>query len=223
MPKCLHIEKPPLWDMRGQYQRLYAKFMERNAVHYEPLVAGRKRVLFAALHGNVLEIGPGAGPNMQYYPRDIHWIGVEPNPYMHPYLRWFADRRGLEAEIHQCTADKMELPAASVDAVVSTLVLCSAPQQRRTLNEIVRVLKPGGQFIFVEHVAAPRGTRMRLLQNLIQPVWTIVADGCCPNRETWATIEQAGFGRVQIEHFSLPFGPFGPHIAGIAYKAGAQS
>jgi ubiquinone/menaquinone biosynthesis C-methylase UbiE len=223
MPNCLHIERPPLWDVRGQYQRLYAKFMEGNLVHYEPLVAERKRTMFTALQGNVLEIGPGAGPNMQYYPRDIHWIGVEPNPYMHPYLRWFAERCGLEAELHQCTVDKMDLPAASVDAVVSTLVLCSVPKQSRTLSEIVRVLKPGGQFIFVEHIAAPRGTQMRLLQNVIQPAWTIVADGCCPNRETWAAIEQAGFEQVQIEHFRLPFGPFGPHIAGVAYKARAQS
>jgi ubiquinone/menaquinone biosynthesis C-methylase UbiE len=104
--------------------------------------------------------------------------------------------------------------------VVSTLVLCSVPQPEATLQEILRILKPGGRFVFIEHVAARRGTRLRAVQNLIQPVWSLVGDGCHPNRETWDTISQAGFAQTEIEHFWFPGGgPAGPHIAGTGVKA----
>lgn len=185
---------------------------------HERVVGERKRALLGDLHGTVLEIGPGAGPNLSYYPRDIRWIGVEPNPYMDPYLQHAAEKAGLPIEIRRGSAERIDLDDGSVDAVVSTLVLCSVGDLDATLREIHRVLRPGGRFVFVEHVAAATGTWSRWLQDAIQPAWGLLADGCRPNRETWAAVEGAGFSRVQIEHFQTPFPIVGPHIAGVATK-----
>ena len=86
--------------------------------------------------------------------------------------------------------------------VVSTLVLCSVANPEATLQEIHRVLKPGGRFIFLEHVAAPEGSGLRRLQNLAQPAWTTMADGCHPNRETGVSLERVGFESLALR-FSI--------------------
>lgn len=204
--------------LAGWYQRIHAHIMEQGKRSYEPLVRERKQALFGSLHGAVLEIGPGTGPNLAYYPQHTRWIGVEPNPHMHPYLYAEAARHGIAVELRSGSAERLPADDASVDVVVSTLVLCSVGDVAQTLREVRRVLKPGGRFVFVEHVAAPRGSRLRTVQNLIQPLWTPLADGCHPNRETWNDIEQAGFVDVRVEHFRLPVGPAGPHIAGVAVR-----
>jgi ubiquinone/menaquinone biosynthesis C-methylase UbiE len=177
------------------------------------------------LYGDVLEIGPGTGPNLQFYPAGVRWLGVEPNPFMHPRLLETIRKLGLPAgrfNIEQGDVGRVRLPAgdASLDAVVGTLVLCSVAHPQDNLKEILRVLKPGGQFVFIEHVAAQPGSRLRTFQNVIQPLWTLVGDGCHPNRETWQPIRQAGFASVEIEHFRYPSGGLvAPGICGTAVKS----
>ena len=202
----------------GLRRRLFAAVVAAGGERYERVVAARKRALLSEVHGTVLEIGPGAGANLRYYPADVRWIGVEPNPYMDRYLRKEAERLGLAVEVRRGTAERLLVGDASVDAVVSTLVLCSVDDLGRALRETLRVLKPGGRFVFLEHVAAPRGTWLRRLQRLVRPVWRVVADGCHPDRETDAAIAAAGFAEVRLERFSLPMGLVGPHIAGVALK-----
>lgn len=203
---------------KGLYHRVHALFMANGTERYEQIVAQRKRALFSDLHGTVLEIGPGAGPNLRYYPADATWIGVEPNLHMHPYLRQEAERLGRSITIETGTADRLPAPDSSVDAVVSTLVLCSVPDQAATLAEIRRVLKPGGRFLFIEHVAAPPGTRLRRVQGLIRPLWSAFADGCHPDRDTGAALDAAGFKRVRYQPFTIPAPIIGPHIMGVATK-----
>jgi SAM-dependent methyltransferase len=202
----------------GLGKRVHAWMLAHWCGRYERLVAERKRALLAHLDGDVLEIGPGAGPNLCYYPSGIHWIGIEPNPYMAPYLRKAAQEAGLGIEIRSGFAEAIPAENASMDAVVSTLVLCSVRDPRAALQEALRVLKPGGSLVFIEHVAAPRGTRLRRFQDLICPLWKRMADGCHPNRETWVSIEQAGFDRVHYDSFRLPLGPVATQIAGFATK-----
>lgn len=129
-----------------------------------------------------------------------------------------AGRLGLAVDLRLGTAERLEAEDNSVDAVVSTLVLCTVPDVAATLQEVLRVLKPGGRFLFMEHVAAPRGTRLRRVQQWIRPLWKVIGDGCHPDRETWTIIETAGFDSVKIEHFQAPFPIFGPHIMGEAIK-----
>ncbi|OUL35206.1 SAM-dependent methyltransferase [Nostoc sp. T09] len=199
-------------------QRLFAWMMAKGSDGYEKAVGDRKRSLFANLYGNVLEIGPGTGPNLLYYPKNIHWIGIEPNPSMHPYLQQAAVKLGLNIEIRTDIAECIKVEDNSMDAVVSTLVLCSVPNLASTLQEVLRILKPGGSFLFIEHVAAPNGTLLRRLQTIIRPIWKVLGDGCNPDRETWLAIENAGFSNVNYQHFEAPFPIVSPHIIGVGTK-----
>jgi SAM-dependent methyltransferase len=193
--------------------------MSKPNAKYERAVGPHKRELFSALEGTVLEIGPGAGVNLKYYLGSVRWIGIEPNPYMHPYIQREARRLGREIEVRLGSATSLGVADGSVDAVVSTLVLCSVKDPSAVVREILRVLKPGGKYVFVEHVAAPAGTWLRRIQDFIQPAWTFFADGCHPNRETWATLKEAGFARVDYQQFRAPAGLAAPHIAGEAVKS----
>src|SRR5713101_3497108 len=186
----------------GWNYRLHAWALARGSETYENAVAERKRRLFGDLRGNVLELGPGGGVNLSFYPKDIHWIGIEPNPYNHPNIKKAAERAGINGlEFRGLEGNRLEAADNCIDAVVSTLVLCTVPDQEATLAETLRVLKPGGRFAFIEHVAAQRGTFLRGIQSFVKPVWKFIADGCCPNRETGQTIKQAGFSTVDIECF----------------------
>ncbi|MFQ4143943.1 class I SAM-dependent methyltransferase [Chlorogloeopsis sp. ULAP02] len=206
-------------DSLDWYKRLFAWMMAHGTAKYEEEIADRKRALFTELHGNVLEIGPGTGCNLSYYPSDVHWIGIEPNPFMHPYLQQEAERLGLGIDLCNGTAEHLEVEDNSMDAVVSTLVLCSVNNLAAVLQEVIRVLKPGGRFFFLEHVAAPQGTILRLIQHGIRPLWKTLGDGCHPDRETWIALENAGFERVDYQHFRANVPAIvSPQIIGVAVK-----
>ncbi|WP_243093595.1 class I SAM-dependent methyltransferase [Thermus thalpophilus] len=177
-----------------------------------------RRRLLGDLAGTVLEIGPGTGVNLAYLPDGVYWIGLEPNPHLHPWLETALRQRGVLGEVLLGQAEEIPLPQESVDAVVATLVLCSVEDPRRALAEILRVLKPGGRFVFLEHVAAPRGSGLRWAQDLLCPLWAFLGDGCHPNRETLALIREAGFARVEAASFALPLSLVAPHVAGVAWK-----
>lgn len=192
--------------------------MNRISRDYNRRVRHHKQRLLGSLSGTVLEIGPGTGANFEFYPPGIRWIGVEPSLAMQDYLRRAATAHKIEAEIITGVAEHLDTPDASVDAVVCTLVLCSVDDPNRVMSEILRVLRPGGQFVFLEHVAAPENTRRRVWQNRLLPLQKRLADGCHTNRETWRTIEQAGFSEVHIDHVDLDLGLVSPHIVGYAVK-----
>ena len=198
--------------------RIHAWVLANLGYRYERMVSERKRRLLTALGDSVLEIGPGTGPNLRYYPSGIRWLGVEPNPYMVPYLQAAAQKAGLEVDLRPGTAEQLPADDNSMDTVVSTLVLCSVTDPERVLREVHRVLKPGGRFLFLEHVAAPPGTFLRRMQSFICPLWKIIGDGCHPDRDTGPAIQHAGFTEVTYESFRLPLGPVAPQIIGAAVK-----
>lgn len=201
----------------GLYQRVQAWMLTQRSPLYDALVATRKLALLSPLEGTILEIGPGAGPNLPFYRHGVRWIGVEPNPYSHARLLSEAERFGLDAEVRLGTAEHLPFPDGAADAVVATLVLCSVRDQAAALREVRRVLRPGGRFVFMEHVVAPARTGRRLAQRLVRPVWPLVAGGCHPDRDTARAIREAGFARVDLRPFDLPIPVVGSHLAGIAW------
>ncbi len=202
----------------GWRQRLRAWIASKGSPQYDRLVADRKRELLGSLRGAVLEIGPGTAPNLKYFAPGVQWIGVEPDAAVLPYLRQEAQRLRMPIELRDRVGNRLPADDNTMDAVVSTLVLCSVPHPAAMLAEIRRVLKPGGHFVLIEHVAAPRGTWQRRLQDWLQPLWTCVDGECHPNREIWTALEQAGFGRVDYEQFRVRRGLVSPHIAGVLVK-----
>jgi len=213
--KAFHPEKRPAWS-----EHLFAWAWARAATPLEKSYGRIKEQLFRDLSGEVVEIGPGAGINLRHFPKAVHVRGIEPNAFMHPYLRAEAEAQGIQLSIDSGHAEAIGLPDESVDAVVSTLVLCSVFNPELALTEIRRVLKPGGRFYFIEHVAAPRGSVMRRAQDFLAPAWRRIGDGCHPNRETAPLLRAAGFTRVDIEERRIknPFIIVAPHILGTATK-----
>lgn len=199
-----------------------AKVYDRVMRDYEAWIAPRRRELLAGAYGTVLELGPGTGANFAYLPAGIRWIGLEPNRHMHPALSARAREHGVDAACRVAGAEGIEAEDASVDVVLSTLVLCSVPDPERTLAEIRRVLRPEGRFLFLEHVAAAPGSAVRRRQRLMRPIWRFCADGCTPDRETDDLIRSAGFARVDLEAFETPSSVtpafVSPHVIGTARR-----
>jgi SAM-dependent methyltransferase len=141
---------------------------------------------------------------------------------MHRMLNKRARVHGLRAEISASSAESLDLPDATVDAVIGTFVLCCARQPERAVSEIHRVLKPRGRYAFLEHVAAPTDSRLWRWQRRLRSVWHVLTDGCHLDRDTEAHIRSAGFGGLQCDRFDLPLPPLlnmmAPHISGIAVK-----
>lgn len=186
----------------------------------ERVYGRRKAQLLADLPDTVLEIGPGQGANLRYYRPGTRLIAVEPAPQMHRGLRRAARRQGIELDLHPTAAESLDLADASVDAVVSTLVLCSVRDPRAVLGEVRRVLRPGGRFVFIEHVAADPGSRLHWVQGWLRRPWAWSFEGCELRRNTGAIIRAAGFESVEEERFrvSSALMPFSPHVAGVAIR-----
>lgn len=182
------------------------------------LVRDRKRTVFAGLPIEVVEVGPGVGANFRYLPPGCRLTAIEPNPYMHGALRRRAARRGIDVQIRGVTGDAIDLEDQSVDAVISSLVLCTVADPGQVLSEIQRILRPGGRYAFVEHAAAPDRTFLRGIQRAVRRPWAWVFEGCSCERDLTAVIRAAGFASVEISQYRLrsPFIPVNTQIAGTA-------
>jgi ubiquinone/menaquinone biosynthesis C-methylase UbiE len=178
----------------------------------------KKEVLLNNLSGTILETGPGSGLNFRFYAKGSTVIAIEPNRYLHPFLKKAAARNGLSLELHTAAGEAMNLLDNSADAAVTSLVLCSVSNPDKVVSEIRRVLKPGGRFVFIEHVLAQENTRLQRFQKMISPLWQKLFDGCHPDRNALRHIENAGFSIIRAEDFKLTVPVVSPHISGTAIK-----
>ena len=180
-----------------------------------------KTELFRDLSGPILEIGAGAGANFRYLPAGSIVHAVEPNSHCHPLLQQSADRFDIELVIHDARAENLPLPDCSMANAIGSLVMCTIPAPATALAEIYRCLIPGGQFLFLEHVAG-NSTGFQNYQRLLAPVWRILFGGCQLCRKTAETLENSPFDSVDCQPLApLPrWLPIAPHIVGRAGKAG---
>jgi ubiquinone/menaquinone biosynthesis C-methylase UbiE len=206
---------------RPRFARMYL----RSAASAEERGAtGHRRRLLEGLRGTVVEIGAGHGLNFALYPGEVtEVIAVEPEPTLRSHAERAAESATVPIRVLAGVADELPLEGAGVDAVVASLVLCSVPDQQRTLAEIRRVLRPEGELRFYEHVI-PHCQPKRLLLQVIDRsgLWPAVAGGCHPARDTTEAIMHAGFDIEEIERFGFSaqrFQPQIPHILGIARRA----
>lgn len=178
-----------------------------------------REALVGELSGDVVEFGAGTGLNLAHYGHDVERIVlVEPAPHMRGRLRARLLQEGRQAEVVEGFAESQTVAPHSADVVVATLLLCSVRDPLAVLEEFKRVLKPGGQYVFIEHVAAPRGTIHHTAQRWIEPVWRRVAGDCRLTRDTEATLRSAGFQLSHVQRDPLPAAPgfVSPAIRGVA-------
>ena len=179
-------------------------------------LAERRRFLLAGVSGTVVEIGAGTGLNFRHYPSGIEVIATEPDPHMLRKAQKAARTSTATVQVRQATAESLPFPDAWVDAVVSTLVLCSVPNQTTTLAEIRRVLRPGGQLLLLEHVRSQDPAVARK-QDRRESLHMRFAGGCHPNRDTLRALTDAGFDTRDVERTTLlGSGVTRPAIRGIA-------
>ncbi len=176
----------------------------------------RRRRLLEGARGAVLEIGGGTGANLSHYRNVDRVIVAEPDPFMRKRLGQKLEDTRVPVEVSAAGAEALPFPDGSFDTVVSTLVLCTVPDQASALDEVRRVLRPGGRLLFIEHVRATGS--MARWQDRIEPLWGRLLGGCHPNRDTVAAIEEAGFEIETFERFypPAPLSGLTPHVQGSA-------
>ncbi|MGM0556576.1 MAG: class I SAM-dependent methyltransferase [Myxococcota bacterium] len=172
--------------------------------------------------GRVLEIGAGTGANLDFYGSQVERLTlVEPDPHMREQLAEKVRNSGRTGvEIVPIVAEALPASDATIDTVVSTLVLCSVDDPGLTLREAHRVLRSGGELRFLEHVGAHDNPGRRKWQERIEPMWKIAADGCHLTRETAENIERAGFEMVDLTRESMrkAWPILRPTVRGVASK-----
>jgi len=208
---------------RGKGGRWYAALYDRvTRLAEERLLADLRRWLVGEVRGRVIEIGVGTGATFPYYPEATQVEGIEPNPFM--LLR--AQRRLTELgrrsiSLHLARAEHLPFRAGVFDTAVVTLVLCTVGDVGASLAELRRVLRPGGQLRFIEHVRND-GHWAGWLQDILTIPWSRLS-GCHLNRRTIHLLSQAGFEITeQRRHIRYP-GPallVGPVIGGVARAGG---
>ena len=196
------------------YERISAESERRGAT------AHRARML-SGLAGRVIEVGAGTGLNFTHYPDTVsEVVAVEPEDQLRARAEQAATRAAVPVRVVAGHADALPAEDHTFDAAVTSLVLCSVPDPARALAEIRRVLKPGGELRFYEHVrstGAIRGT----IEDLITPLWKRCGGGCHPNRHTDEAITAAGFHIDPLDRFlfrPLRFAPASDHILGHAHN-----
>jgi len=199
---------------------LFARFFDRFSRLLEREVGPRRAELVADLSGRVLEVGAGNGINFRRYPSSVQEVvALEPEPYLRARAENAAGAAPVTVSVQAGVASPLQFEDQSFDAAVASLVLCSVPDQAAALSELRRVVKPGGQLRFLEHVRSDKPGKARVQLALDRSrAWPLVAGGCHCARATVAAIEAAGFAVRSVQKIDV--GPgwalTNPHVIGVA-------
>lgn len=186
-------------------------------------MAAHRRQLLHGLTGSVIEIGAGNGLNFAHYPTGVtRVLAIEPDPHLREIARRNATQAPVPVEVRDGVAEELPADDAAFHAAVATLILCSVADQHAALREIHRILRPGGQLRFLEHVRASTPALRRVQRLLDATIWPSLCGGCHTGRDTAATIEEAGFAIDYLDPFRFPDTrltmPATPHLRGTATR-----
>lgn len=209
----------PGYSRHPIFARVYTKVVEMSE---ERGGAEHRQKLLAGLSGRVVEIGAGSGANFSHYPTSVREVlAMEPERYLRERAQRAAAATPVAVSVVDGDADHVLSETGSFDAGVVALVLCTVPDQQRALDELFRVIRPGGELRFYEHVVGHSKWEARFQRLADATFWPHVAGGCHLARDTMATIEHAGFQIEASERFPFspaPFLPPDPHILGAARR-----
>ncbi len=196
------------------YARLGSKAEDRGQAEH-------RRDLLAGLSGRVVEVGAGNGLNFAHYPEAVREVvAVEPESYLREHAAEAAAGAAVSVRVVDGVAERLPLEDSSVDAGVVSLVLCSVPDQDTALEELLRVIRPGGELRFYEHVVSRKRHAARIQRAADATFWPTIGGGCHLARDTGTAIESAGFIVEHCERFSFAPAPrlSLPHIRGVARR-----
>ena len=196
----------------GLYERHVLPHVLSLACSTRPIRRQRQKVLPLA-RGRVLEIGMGAGHNLRFYdPERIEMVwGLEPAEQMRRLAERKVSSVPFEVRFLDLPGEEIPLEDDSVDTVVTTYTLCTIPDAPRALAQMHRVLKPGGELVFLEHGEAP-DQNVRRWQRRLEPGWKKVFGGCYLTRPIQSLIKDAGFNIAEMDAMYVP----GLYVPGMA-------
>ncbi|MEU5979770.1 class I SAM-dependent methyltransferase [Streptomyces sp. NPDC047315] len=203
------------------FARFYARFSV--AADERAGVGTHRGELLAGASGRVIEIGAGNGLNFPHYPSAVsEVVAIEPEGTLRTLARRAARRAEVPVDVVPGAAEALPVKSEAFDVAVVSLVLCSVRDLPRSLREILRVLRPGGELRFFEHVRAPTPGMARAQRALDRTVWPWLFGGCHTARDTLAAIEAAGFDlgvhrRLRVPERGLQV-PSSPCVIGVARK-----
>ena len=186
-----------------------------------PVISKHRQVIVPQAKGRVLEVGMGPGINLQHYkPQNIEFVwGLEPSHGMRRRAQKNLHNSPVEVKWLDLPGEEIPLESNSVDTIVLTYTLCSIPDWQRALEQMRRVLKPGGQLLFSEHGAAPDHA-VHKWQNRINPIWKPIAGGCHLNRPIQTLLQQSGF---EIKQLTTEYMGGLPKFVGFNYSGLAKT
>ena len=201
---------------------LYSRFLLPRLIDFamrQKQARERREALVPRAHGAVLEVGIGSGLNLPYYDasRVRRLCAVDPSAELLAMARRSARRLQVEVELVQQSAERLPFGTASFDSALVTWTLCSIPDPAAALREIRRVLKPGGELLFVEHGLSP-DAGVAAWQRRLTPLWRPLAGGCHLDRPIGALIG-AAFPALELETFYAE----GPRILAWMYEGSARA
>jgi ubiquinone/menaquinone biosynthesis C-methylase UbiE len=186
----------------------YDKHLLPRVVHFtcglKPALKQREKIVPRA-RGTVLEIGIGSGLNIPFYDAQnvSHLMGLDPSADMWAIAQKNAEAHHIEAEFLEAPAEDIPLKRNSIDTVVMTYTMCTIPDVDKALEEVSRVLKPGGRLLFCEHGEAP-DENIRLWQQRMNPLWRKLGGGCNLNRPIPRLLKRAGFQSEDLQTMYIP-------------------
>jgi ubiquinone/menaquinone biosynthesis C-methylase UbiE len=201
-------------QVRGN--KRFAAFWDWAVRHESPEGRASRKEVVAGARGRVLELGVGVGANWEYLPDDVEYSGIEPDAFMLERARKHAAEQGRVVDLHDARAEALPFPDNTFDTVIVTLTLCSVQDLEAALSEARRVLKPGGELRFGEHVRAS-GRVAGKLQDLVTPAWRKIGAGCHLNRASADAIRKAGFEVSELRRWRQAFMPM---VTGVARAPG---
>jgi SAM-dependent methyltransferase len=198
---------------------LFARVFDRFSQGMERDVGPYRDRLLDGAAGRVVEIGAGNGMNFRHYPATVAEVtAVEPEPYLRGRATAAAASAPVPVAVVDATAAPLPFEDGAFDVAVACLVLCTVPDPASALAELRRVLKPGGELRFLEHVRAPGGRKARVQRLLDRStVWPRIAGGCHCSRDTVGAIRAAGFAVEAVEQvdIGLAWDHTNPHAIGV--------
>ncbi len=203
----------------GFYDKFILPRLIGAACGTKPISRQREKVV-PHCEGRVLEVGMGTGHNLSFYdPAKIDMVfGLEPAPDMVARAKPLAEAAPFPVEFIDLPGEEIPLDDNSVDTVLLTYTLCTIPDTLKAMENMRRVLKPGGRLLFSEHGLAPDAT-VEKWQNRLNGVWGKIAGGCNINRDIPTLIEAGGF---KIDNLDEMYVPSTPRVFGYTYWGSAE-